>query len=166
MRTNPAAQRSPRLTEVPGGCLGLQAREESGFPPSGAGTADSAGSALRTAYPVAELSGHGKTPVSWQPCGHPFVGFVCVPFPALSGCRAGGRAGRALRVCPFCVEQVASGSRESQARFRCVACGHRGNADVNAAVNIAAGRAVTARGGVGLPVPVNREPQQREAVFV
>ncbi|MCK9894348.1 transposase [Frankia sp. AgB32] len=53
----------------------------------------------------------------------------------------------------------AAGSRESQARFRCVACGHTANADVNAAMNIAAGRAVTARGGAGLPVPVNREPQ-------
>ncbi|SNQ47259.1 DNA (Cytosine-5-)-methyltransferase [Frankia canadensis] len=54
---------------------------------------------------------------------------------------------------------VASESRESQSRFRCVTCGHTANADVNAACNIAAGRAVTARGGAGLPVPVNREPQ-------
>ncbi|EFC86434.1 RNA-guided endonuclease TnpB family protein [Parafrankia sp. EUN1f] len=55
---------------------------------------------------------------------------------------------------------VAAESRESQARFRCVACGHTANADVNAAVNIAAGRAVAARGGTPLGVPVNREPQQ------
>ncbi|MCL9759887.1 transposase, partial [Frankia sp. AiPa1] len=55
--------------------------------------------------------------------------------------------------------QVAPGNRESQAVFRCVACGHTANADINAALNIAAGRAVTARGGAGLPVPVNREPQ-------
>jgi len=42
---------------------------------------------------------------------------------------------------------VAAGSRESQARFRCVACGHQTNADINAAKNIlAAGLAVTARG--------------------
>ncbi|HEY1636190.1 MAG TPA: transposase [Acidimicrobiales bacterium] len=40
------------------------------------------------------------------------------------------------------------GNRESQAVFRCNACGHDANADVNAARNIlAAGLAVTARGG-------------------
>jgi transposase len=61
--------------------------------------------------------------------------------------------------------QVAAESRESQARFRCVACGHEANADVNAARNIAAGHAVTARGGVGLPKPVNREPQRSAPPF-
>jgi putative transposase len=50
-------------------------------------------------------------------------------------------------------------SRESQAAFRCVACGFAGNADVNAARNIAAGHAVKARGGDGTTRPVNREPQ-------
>jgi transposase len=50
-------------------------------------------------------------------------------------------------------------SRESQARFVCTACGFACNADVNAARNIAAGRAVTARGGDGVARPVNREPQ-------
>ena len=50
-------------------------------------------------------------------------------------------------------------SRESQARFACTACGFAANADVNAARNIAAGHAVTAPGGSGLPGPVNREPQ-------
>jgi putative transposase len=54
---------------------------------------------------------------------------------------------------------VAAGSRESQALFRCVACGYTCNADVNAARNIAAGYAVTARGGVRDAGPVNREPQ-------
>jgi putative transposase len=49
-------------------------------------------------------------------------------------------------------------SRESQARFVCTACGFAGNADVNAAINIAAGHAVTARGGDGIARPVNREP--------
>jgi putative transposase len=49
-------------------------------------------------------------------------------------------------------------SRESQAVFRCAACGFAGNADVNAARNIAAGHAVTARGGDGVARPVNREP--------
>src|SRR5207244_3908648 len=41
---------------------------------------------------------------------------------------------------------IAAGSRESQALFRCVACGYACNADVNAARNIAAGHAVPARG--------------------
>jgi putative transposase len=49
-------------------------------------------------------------------------------------------------------------SRESQAVFRCTACGFACNADVNAAKNIAAGHAVTARGGDGITRPVNREP--------
>jgi len=55
--------------------------------------------------------------------------------------------------------QVDAKSRESQARFVCTACGFAGNADVNAARNIAAGHAVTARGGDGVARPVNREPQ-------
>jgi putative transposase len=50
-------------------------------------------------------------------------------------------------------------SRESQARFGCTACGFACNADVNAARNIAAGHAVTARGGDWVTRPVNREPQ-------
>ena len=54
--------------------------------------------------------------------------------------------------------QVDRDSRESQAVFRCTACGFAGNADVNAAQNIAAGHAVTARGGDGVARPVNREP--------
>jgi transposase len=54
---------------------------------------------------------------------------------------------------------VDANSRESQARFACTACGFADNADVNAARNIAAGHAVTARGGDGAARPVNREPQ-------
>jgi putative transposase len=50
-------------------------------------------------------------------------------------------------------------SRESQARFVCTACGLACNADLNAARNIAAGHAVTARGGFRDTGPVNREPQ-------
>ena len=53
---------------------------------------------------------------------------------------------------------LAAGSRESQALFCCLACGFACNADVNAARNIAAGHAVTARGGDGVTRPVNREP--------
>jgi putative transposase len=55
--------------------------------------------------------------------------------------------------------RVDRGSRESQAVFRCTACGFACNADVNAAINIAAGHAVTARGGDGVTRPMNREPQ-------
>ena len=55
--------------------------------------------------------------------------------------------------------QVDRDSRESQAVFRCTACGFADNADVNAAKNIAAGHAVTAREGDGVTRPVNREPQ-------
>ena len=54
--------------------------------------------------------------------------------------------------------QVDRDSRESQAVFRCTACGVACHADVNAAINIAAGHAVTARGGDGAARPVNREP--------
>jgi putative transposase len=55
---------------------------------------------------------------------------------------------------------VAPENRKSQAVFQCVACGAGPcNADVNAACNIAAGRAVTARGDLGTSRSVNREPQ-------
>jgi putative transposase len=54
---------------------------------------------------------------------------------------------------------VAGENRKSQAVFACTACGYACNADVNAAINIAAGHAVTARGGSPPGGPVNREPQ-------
>lgn len=50
-------------------------------------------------------------------------------------------------------------SRENQAVFACRSCGFTCNADVNAARNIAAGHAVTARGGHRVAGPLNREPQ-------
>ena len=55
---------------------------------------------------------------------------------------------------------VATGNRKSQAVFECEACAAgRCNADVNAARNIAAGRAVTARGDLASGRSANREPQ-------
>jgi len=54
---------------------------------------------------------------------------------------------------------VAGENRKSQAVFACTACGYTANADVNAAQNITAGHAVTARGGLPLGRPANREPQ-------
>ena len=60
--------------------------------------------------------------------------------------------------CSVC-GHVAAESRKSQALFACVACNFTLNADVNAARNIAAGHAVTARGGDGVTRPRNREPQ-------
>jgi putative transposase len=73
--------------------------------------------------------------------------------------------GRVEKVQPACTSQrchvcghVAAESRKSQALFACVACAWTGNADVNAARNIAAGRAVPARGGGPVGQPVNREP--------
>jgi putative transposase len=55
---------------------------------------------------------------------------------------------------------VAPENRKSQAVFECQACtAGRCNADVNAARNIAAGRAVTARGDLADGRSANREPQ-------
>jgi putative transposase len=49
------------------------------------------------------------------------------------------------QICHAC-GHIASASRENQAVFRCVACGHCDHADINAAKNIADRRSVTARG--------------------
>jgi putative transposase len=62
-------------------------------------------------------------------------------------------------------------SRESQARFRCRACGHTEHADVNAARVICAraldrtagGPPVAARGGLAVGRPAKREPTLQEA---
>jgi transposase len=92
--------------------------------------------------------------------------------------------GRVVNVDPAYTSQtchrcgrVDANSRESQADFACTSCGHRDHADVNAARNVAArahpaqrtaqhavavlaaGHAVTARGGSPVGPPVSREPQ-------
>ena len=74
--------------------------------------------------------------------------------------------GRVERVNPAFTSQRCSAcghvdqkSRKSQAAFVCTACGYACHADVNAARNIAAGHAVTARGGFRVAGPANREPQ-------
>jgi putative transposase len=61
--------------------------------------------------------------------------------------------------CSVC-GHVAPENRKNQAVFQCIACSAGPcNADVNAARNIAAGRAVTARGDLGASQSANREPQ-------
>ncbi|WP_006243184.1 RNA-guided endonuclease InsQ/TnpB family protein [Mycolicibacterium tusciae] len=68
-------------------------------------------------------------------------------------------AGYTSQRCSVC-GHVAPGNRKSQAVFECEACtAGPCNADVNAARNIAAGRAVTARGDLGTSRSANREPQ-------
>jgi putative transposase len=63
--------------------------------------------------------------------------------------------------CSVC-GHVAPENRKSHAVFECEACtAGPCNADVNAARNIAAGRAVTARGDLGARRSANREPQLR-----
>ncbi|WP_329240365.1 transposase [Actinoallomurus sp. NBC_01490] len=76
-------------------------------------------------------------------------------------------AGRIDKIRPAYTSQTchacghcAAENRESQAVFRCRACGHVDHADVNAAKNIAVGRTVTARGALQPPGgAMNREPQ-------
>lgn len=74
--------------------------------------------------------------------------------------------GRVLRINPAYTSQccshckhVAKENRKSQAVFLCHACGHRDNADTNAAKNLAAGHAVSARGESVVLDSVKREPQ-------
>jgi putative transposase len=69
------------------------------------------------------------------------------------------KAAYTSQTCNPC-KHIASQTRKSQAAFVCAACGHRANADVNAARNIAAGHGVTARGDRRvLARSVKREPQ-------
>lgn len=65
------------------------------------------------------------------------------------------------RKCIVCGHTEAD-NRTSQARFRCTACGHEANADVNAACNIlAAGHAVLACGEIVQPdFSMNQEPAE------
>lgn len=68
------------------------------------------------------------------------------------------------QTCSAC-GHVAAESRESQARFCCVACKYTDNADVNAAKNIlAAGLAVTGRGDLAVGRSVKRQPPRDELV--
>ena len=58
---------------------------------------------------------------------------------------------------------VAAESRRSQSEFECVACGHQGNADVNAALNILArGTGAAGRGGGAVRRPVKRQRDMPE----
>ncbi|MEV4533729.1 transposase [Asanoa sp. NPDC049518] len=67
------------------------------------------------------------------------------------------------QTCNAC-KHVARESRDSQALFLCVACGHRAHADVNAAKNVlAAGLAVTGRGDLGDSRSAKRQPSERLA---
>lgn len=69
------------------------------------------------------------------------------------------RAAFTSQTCNAC-KVVDPDSRKNQAVFVCTSCGWRDNADVNAAKNIAAGLAVTARGDTGaVAQSVKREPQ-------
>ena len=69
------------------------------------------------------------------------------------------KAAYTSQTCNAC-KHIAAQSRKSQATFVCVSCGHRANADVNAARNIAAGHVVAARGDRRvLARSVKREPQ-------
>ena len=55
--------------------------------------------------------------------------------------------------------KVDPASRKSQSEFECVHCGHKGNADVNAALNIMASAtgATGRRGALALATPTNRQ---------
>ena len=81
------------------------------------------------------------------------------------------KAGEVVAVNPAYTSQtchacgvVDAANRRSQAQFECVACGHRDNADVNAAKNIrASGIGASARGGGGSARPVKRETGSKAA---
>lgn len=69
-------------------------------------------------------------------------------------------AANTSRTCPEC-GHVAAANRPSQARFRCVACGHAANADDVAAINVErAGHARLARGDTSPVRASAREPAE------
>jgi len=73
------------------------------------------------------------------------------------------KAAYTSQTCSVCGHRAPE-NRESQAVFRCRACGHQAHADVNAAVNIAAGRAVSARRETPTRISLKREPQLATSV--
>jgi IS605 OrfB family transposase len=69
------------------------------------------------------------------------------------------------QTCSNC-SHVAAESRESQARFRCVACGFECHADVNAArVILALGLRASGRGGLAIGPPMKRQPSEEELAY-
>ena len=80
------------------------------------------------------------------------------------------KAGRVLAVPPAYTSQtcrkcstVGAMNRRSQSEFKCVHCGHRGNADINAALNIlASGIGASGRGGGSIGWPVKRQNVSEE----
>jgi putative transposase len=67
------------------------------------------------------------------------------------------------QTCPQC-GNVDKESRKTQALFKCTACGHEDNADVNAAVNIlAAGHAVSACGAGRAQAPAMKQEPSKNA---
>ncbi len=57
---------------------------------------------------------------------------------------------------------TAKQNRKTQSDFHCVKCGHRANADINAALNIlASGNGAAGRGGGGITRPVKRQIEQK-----
>ena len=72
------------------------------------------------------------------------------------------------QTCPVCA-CVDEKNRATQARFECVRCGHKNNADFNAAENIlrkflAQGVGASARGGGGVSRPVKRESPSKSVL--
>jgi IS605 OrfB family transposase len=70
------------------------------------------------------------------------------------------------QTCSVCWHCAAE-SRESQADFRCMGCGHQANADMNAACTILAlGLRASGRGGQGMRPPLKRQPPTREVAML
>ena len=82
------------------------------------------------------------------------------------------KAGKVVEVNPKYTSQTCNEcgvvdirNRRTQAHFECVACGHRCNADINAALNILAlGTGATGRGGGGAARPVKRQDAGQSAI--